>query len=581
MQLNQVQDQARHAERQHESCHLLQAFVDANWWLAWTSLPSIAIMAWLLAPQPLITAWWIWLGLMYAQSVHMLVVMAIFRRRPLHIDNARWRKRYLIETSVFAGLCWGSSATLLWAHISAAQHVVLLLYMAGVSAIAGVSNASLLEGAIAFLSCAWLPIIVQLVGDPGDIAPRVLLMCVLFVGVMYVAMWQGTNLHRKMVHMLMINQRLLAEVTQARQAAEIANAAKDQFLGAVSHDLRQPAYALALLLRTAAAAPLSTQVSELIDKARAAVSSMRGMLDALLDLTRVQSGSIPLQREPVAIAELFAAVQTLMVGYASARGIQLSFRALDLVLYTNRTAITRILGNLIENAIRYTDRGRILIAARRRGQHVLLQVWDTGIGIPDADRERIFETFVQIDNPQRDWRRGLGLGLTIVRHLATGLGHDLSVNSRLGRGTVIGVRVPTDSSAAVIAAAVGRHSAHGFTVLIIDDDSAVREAATLWLTSQGYRTLAASDVYAALSLPTIMQIDAAIVDYRLADVRNGAEQLADLCIALQRTVPALIVTGDTHGQHLQTLAKAGHRVLFKPLDPDDLQQALSKLLAQA
>ena len=567
-------------ELAEENRFLIQSFVDANWGLAWTSLPSIAVMAWLLAPTHATVAMWSWLALMYVQSAHMLLVTATFRRHLVNATNARWRRRYLFETMVFAGLCWGSSALFLWPEITLEQHVVLLLYMAGVCSIAGVCNASLLAAGAAFQVSAWLPIFAQLISDPSAIASRVLLMIVLFVGIMIVAMMQGAALHRKTVHMTIVNRRLLVEVSDARQIAEAANEGKDRFLAAVSHDLRQPAYALSLMLRTVANHPLPETVAVLVDKACGSLANMRGMLDALLDLTRLQTGAVTLRREAVLVRDVFATIHSTMAGYADARGLLLSFRDSTFVMDTDRTAIARIIGNLVENAIRYTERGRILVTARRRGMHVLLQVWDTGPGIAAQDHERIFDTFVQLDNPQRDWRRGLGLGLSIVRNLADTLGHELSVNSRPGHGTAIGVVVPRleydYQVAQVPAVEFSDETGH---VLVIEDDRDVREAVTLWLTGQGYTVSAAADVDEVLNLPSITNVRAAVIDYRLSGAHNGAQQLQLLRAALGRALPALVVTGDTQGSHIAELRAAGLQVLFKPLEPDALREALRRLLA--
>jgi hypothetical protein len=569
-------------EQQQESCYLMQAFVDANWSLAWTSLPSIAIMGWLLTPPTALPRLWAWLALMYVQSAHMMCAMATFRRHPVAPANNQWRHRYLILTGVFAGLCWGSSATFLWPSLSVDQHTVLLLFMAGVCAIAGVCNASLLSAGAPFQVCAWLPIIAQLLDDSAGISPRVLFMIVLFVVIMVVAMMQGAVMHRKMVRMTMDNRRLLVEVSQARHTAEAANAAKDRFLAAVSHDLRQPAYALSLLLRTASSHALPGTVAGLIDNARAALGNMRGMLDALLDLTRAQSGDIVVQREAVPLMEVFAAVRSTMAGYADARGLDLSFRATTLVVDTDSTAIARILSNLVENAIRHTERGRILVTARARGARVLVQVWDNGAGIAPAECERIFESFVQLNNPQRDWRRGLGLGLAIVRNLADSLGHELALHSRLGAGSVFSIALPRRAEGVQQQDRPRRMPAPGPArrVLVMEDDRDVSQALVQWLERQGYHIATASDADEALALPGFSALDAAVIDYRLADDRNGAGELERMRAALGRALPALIVSGDTHGPHLEILRAAGLPLMFKPLDPDTLVDALQRLLTE-
>jgi CheY-like chemotaxis protein len=249
-------------------------------------------------------------------------------------------------------------------------------------------------------------------------------------------------------------------------------------------------------------------------------------------------------------------------------------------VYTDPVLAGRILRNLVENAIRYTETGGVLIGARRRGEAVRVEVWDTGVGIRDDVKSKIFEEFFQIGNSERDRRKGLGLGLAIVQRLARLLEHPLQLHSRPGRGSVFTLDLPLVSPAVLAEAIVLQcnEPARG-SVLIIDDEAAVARATAALVDALGYDACAVESADQALQLvqrgcrPT-----AIIADYRLRDGENGIEAIRLLCRECSHRVPSLLITGDTAPDRLREAEAAGITTLHKPVRPAELERALADLV---
>lgn len=236
--------------------------------------------------------------------------------------------------------------------------------------------------------------------------------------------------------------RVLGREHAARAVAEQASAAKERFFASANHDLRQPLQALRLYVDLLVPKLAGSPHQRAIDAASEALRSAESLLHSLLDFARLDSGTVQLRPQEVALNELFARLAHEMAPQATAKGLELRLCRSGAVVRTDPLAIERILRNLLANAIRYTDRGGVVVGCRRRGGAAVVEVWDTGRGIPDEKIDYIWEEFFQIDNPARDRSHGLGLGLAIAMKLARALGHRLSVASRPGRGTVFRLTLP-------------------------------------------------------------------------------------------------------------------------------------------
>ena len=370
----------------------------------------------------------------------------------------------------------------------------------------------------------------------------------------------------------------------AREAAESANRAKSSFLAAASHDLRQPLHALGMFSQALSEHAHDADGKALVFRITTSVAALEALFSALLDVSKLDAGAIVAEPRDFALRPLLDRLTDEFLPEALERGLKLGVVCGDVVVRSDAVLLERILRNLVANALRYTDRGGIVIGCRRRGAGYALEVWDSGAGIPPNERARIFEEFYQVGNPARDRSRGLGLGLAIVRRLAELLGHAVEVDSREGRGSVFRVRVPAGDPAAV-AAPVAVDASHdvlvGRRILVIDDERDVRDATMRLLAQWGCDAVAAGDAASAsLAYPAREGPDAMIVDYRLAGGADGLAAIALLRAAFGAPVPAVLVSGESAPDELARIRASGLSLLHKPLPPARLRSVLAHVLAQ-
>ncbi len=372
-------------------------------------------------------------------------------------------------------------------------------------------------------------------------------------------------------------------LAKAKTEAERANLAKSKFLAAVSHDMRQPVQSLVLLLATlegeVAGQP---EAAKTIGMMKSAVSGINGLLSSTLDVSRLDAGVVAPVMEGIDVGAMVARLAGEYALLADGKG--LAFRSLRRSLWarSDPALVERILRNLIENALRYTVQGGILVGIRQRGERVRIDVVDTGIGIPADKQSEIFEEFYQVNNPGRDSRQGLGLGLAIVSRLSRLLGAELEVASRLGTGSRFSLLLPGDRDARP--AAEGR-SAPDFTqshdrILIVEDDDFLRECLQIMLERWGYQVLAAAQGEQALDIAARegWRFDAVIADHRLGFGLTGAATAKEIERQAGRPFPVVVLTGDTAMERIAEVHASGYAMLHKPVAPDDLRRTLDALL---
>ena len=390
-----------------------------------------------------------------------------------------------------------------------------------------------------------------------------------------------------------VDQQALAESLAAQKlVAEEASLAKTRFFAAASHDLRQPLHAIGLLaasLNDSAAAPV--QHAKTASNIANNVEALNQLFNQVLDLARLESGVTQVIRLHFRLSELFDRVGNQYWPQAAAKGLALRIAPTGAVIHDDPVLLERILSNLLSNAVRYTESGAIWMGYRRAGQRGggYIEVRDSGIGIPRAEQERIFEEFYQVANPQRDARQGHGLGLPTVKRLVEMLGGQLQLRSTPARGSVFRFPVRAgdplrivaglNDSAASGAAALGRH------VLCIDDEPAILEGIQSLLGRWGCVVRGVPDERHALqAIDEGFMPDAVLCDYQLANHRTGAQALGAVRDALRRRgrerVVTLLITGDMASVELEALALQGIPVLHKPVTPARLRRTLEMLWQQ-
>jgi signal transduction histidine kinase/CheY-like chemotaxis protein len=377
------------------------------------------------------------------------------------------------------------------------------------------------------------------------------------------------------------NFRMFRRIQETSRQLDLANQAKSRLLAAASHDLRQPMHALALYVDQLRGRMSVAERNTLTRRIEEAVGNLSELLDQLLDLSKLEAGAVQVAVQDFAARDLCAAVATQFAPLARSSGLELRVRAGEVWLHSDPVLVQRIVLNLVANALRYTERGGVLLACRRHGMRVRIEVHDTGCGIPDDRREDVFREFVRLDQGAHRRASGLGLGLAIVARLAELLGTRIELRSRVGRGSVFAFELPR---AAVGAAAAPRvvlppaAQLGGVLALVIDDDDEARAAMCGLLARWGCATLAADGSAAALATLGLATPGLIISDYRLGVGDDGLQAIAQLRARLAQPVPAVLVTADTAAATLRAAQVAGVPVLHKPVSPMKLRALLAQLL---
>ena len=377
-------------------------------------------------------------------------------------------------------------------------------------------------------------------------------------------------------------KRAAEALATATQAAEQASVAKSRFLAAASHDLRQPLQTIRLLQGLLANKSHDPEVQMLLKRLDATVGVMSGMLNTLLDINQLEAGVIHADVESFPLSELFDHLDTDFGYHMRAQGLEWRVVSSTCVVRSDPRLLEQILRNLLSNAVKFTTRGKVLLGRRRRGKMMRIEVWDTGPGIPEENRQAIFEEFHQINNPARERSKGLGLGLAIVERLANLLGHPIDVKSRPGHGSMFSVSVPIESSApAAFGSSPGKlalERAQGSaSILVIEDDPTIRELLEMLLRDAGHRPFGAADGVVALA--STERPDLIVADFNLPNGPNGVEVIAQLREKFQRAIPAIVITGDISTQTLRAIANLRSTHLDKPVETAELLRVVKNLLA--
>ncbi|HVI51722.1 MAG TPA: ATP-binding protein [Candidatus Sulfotelmatobacter sp.] len=367
---------------------------------------------------------------------------------------------------------------------------------------------------------------------------------------------------------------------QAIARADQANMAKSRFLASASHDLRQPVQSLMLFIALLETFSLDERARTVVRNLGNAVQALKSLLDGLLDISRLDAGVI----EPNLVSfDLRPMLTSLSEEYslsAARKGLSLGVASPALWLHSDPSLLERILRNLIENAIKYTDQGGVAIDCRVRDGMARLELRDTGIGIPEDQREMVFDEFHQLNNPERDRSKGLGLGLAIVRRLVKLLGVSLDMQSSLGKGTSFTLSVPVGKQPALEPANEDTPLGRRGLALVIEDDEAVLAGLTLLLEHWGWRVLSGAEPRDILHQLKPGEIpDLALSDYRLRDELTGIQALAEICDRLGTSIPTILLTGDTAPERMSEAVQSGFLMLHKPVTSDGLLRALRIVMA--
>lgn len=387
--------------------------------------------------------------------------------------------------------------------------------------------------------------------------------------------------------------RVKAALRTAKADAERANAEKSRFLSAASHDLRQPLQTLSLLHGLLVKTATEPPTRKLVDHLDETLVTMSDILDSLLDINQLEVGTVRARQVDLAIDDVLKHLGNEFSIPAAAGGLTLKVLGSHYRVHSDPRLLGQMLRNLLSNALKYTQRGGVLVGCRHAGQYVRIEVWDTGPGIPESDFGIIFEEFQQLGNPARERTKGQGLGLAIVQRLGVLLDHPVNVRSRTGKGSVFSVTVPLSEKeergeergqiGRIIRSSALQTTDHATTVLIVEDDMPVRNLLRMLLEGDGLKVVAARDGPEAIDFVRTGAIKPAVIitDLNLPNGINGLELISELRVVLQHSIPAIILTGDVAKTTMRAITDRGAVHLAKPVTADALLEVVHSLRAEA
>ncbi len=375
----------------------------------------------------------------------------------------------------------------------------------------------------------------------------------------------------------------------AKRQAELANVAKSRFLAAASHDLRQPLQTLSLLQGLLAKAVVGERAQQLVGRLDETLGAISGMLNTLLDINQIEAGTIHPKMVDFPVNDLLDLLGQEFAYHAQSQKLDLRVVRCGLSIHSDPRLLEQMIRNLMSNALKYTEHGKVLLGCRRREGALLIEIRDTGVGIPETELQAIFEEYHQLNNAARERSRGLGLGLSIARRLGVLLDHPISVRSRLGHGSVFTIEVKLSVGTPGFRPAHRRRDVEEEsgkiicppgTILVIEDDPELRALIEFLLKDEGHHTATAADGIAALELVTreMIRPDLILTDYNLPNGMNGLQLGAKLRSKLQREVPIVILTGDISTGTLRDIALQNCVQLNKPVKLKELIQTVQRLL---
>ena len=533
-----------------------------------------------------------------------LCISLWFKNARLSDEEAVRAARLSVWNGAYAGAAWGSASWLLLPARGLTQEGFLLVAMSMVM-IGGVGGQAVHRAVVIAFSASLTIVFSTGLLRFGDfphvsLALGYLPFCVILV--MYARNQEAAV--TAAIELSLQNEELLALRTQqehvarqaqadaeaAREQAERADRAKTTFIAAASHDLRQPMHALVQYVGHMQRICTDPVAHATLNKIEDSVAAMGDLLNAVLDFSKISMGSVEPQMEAFDIERLLASVDTQIRPLAEAKGLTFGVESDGGFVLSDEVLLERIVRNIAQNAVRYTECGSVTIRAVARGRIIRVLVSDSGIGIPTLEKQRIFEEYYQVDNQARDRRKGLGLGLAIVRELAEMLGVRIRLKTVAGRGStfVLDVRRADGPPSATPSASEPPliDYVKGALVVLIDDDPMARDGVMTTLKDFGCRVLAVASGIEALHALADAEFTPQVIvaDYRLEGGVTGLEAIA-MVVANQVALcgdsfrlPALLISGDTSPQELKRVSDAGHHMLHKPVSVELLHRELNSVL---
>jgi len=528
-----------------------------------------------------------WSSVLCACTLVHLFLRFYYKKSPDRDRNWRFWADWFTVVSFADGCTWGWATLYL---VDGATHVEALHYFVVLVAFAVASGAvsalgSYLPAFYVIFFPITIPFLVLNAWVGGTMGTMTAVLTVVYITTMAGLAKQTNQNFLESLRLRFEKDKLAEKLRLEKERAEEASLAKSRFLASASHDLRQPIHALGMFLGALSQHDMNREMRRLVGHMEGSITAMDSLFGSLLDISRLDAGVVQSRPQIIRIDPLLERICRDYAGEAAQKDIALTYCRSSAAILTDPILFERVMRNIISNAIRYTDEGRVLVGARRKGNRLKVQVWDSGRGIPQDQQERIFEEFYQLDNKERDRTKGLGLGLAIVKRLTVILDCPFELRSTYRKGTMFGLSVPLgraepsseplfDLSQGVLRRGM---------ILVIDDEATIREAMRSLLTGWGHDVILAGSCEEMLTQLEECPVrpDLIICDYRLRAGENGIEVIRRLQSEYNEDIPAVLITGDTAPDRLSEAKASGFLLLHKPVANAKLRATISRLMSTA
>jgi len=546
--------------------------------IAWPDVSGLRILCWCT-------------GVLLVQAGVQWLTFAYRRAANAQTEPRLWGMR-LANAAFIAGLVWGSAAFVMVGPNQSLTLALISACLASRATISIMTHAYFPPALHSFAVPVFGLLAVRYVSEGGYRNAALGVLWIAVLGYVLLFVERQARAVAAQIRLRVENEQLVDELKhqntaaeQARLHAEEASRSKSRFFAAANHDLRQPLHSLGLFATALRNGSAGRSGIKLVDQILLCTESLEQLFDNLLDISRLDAGQVQVKRESVPVDQVLDRLRSTFSVPAQEKGLRLRVRHSKAVVLTDSTLLFRMLSNFVSNAIRYTNQGGVIVACRKRGRKILIEVWDSGLGIPAEQHERIFEEFYQLNNPERDRTRGLGLGLATVRRIATLLEHPLKITSIPGRGSRFSIEVPlADAQTAPSPSATIEQKVpnllRGKLIVVVDDEASVRLGMQSLLESWGCRCVTAMDAGEALGNLGEDVPDFIIADLRLRGDDTGIEAIRVLRAQLGESLPAVLISGDTATEQLRKVSAAGLTIMHKPLKAVRLRALLNHEFAR-
>jgi signal transduction histidine kinase/CheY-like chemotaxis protein len=521
----------------------------------------------------------LWFGFTVVVAIWQLVLWRLYwRAKPADSDWRIWAG-WFCAASFVEGCRWGLGELWLAAPGNMDQELWVLLVACSASASSVSSLGSYTPAFYLLLAPATVPIAIwsAFQGDAQHWAIAVL--DIVFATAVSLL---GAEQSRSLAEALRLrfeNLDLAEDLRVQKDRAEVASAAKTSFMAAASHDLRQPLHAIGMFLGALDSRRMDAGARVLTRQIAESVGAMNGLFDALLDVSQLDAGVVRARPTAFPIQPLLERICREQAPELDAKGLAIALHPCSLSVEADGVLLEQIIRNVVSNAVRYTEQGRVVVGCRR-GERLSIEIWDTGPGIPEEHQARVFEEFFQVGNPERDRAKGLGLGLAITKRMANLIACPIQLISTPGKGVRFTISVPIASNAAAAElqrTATIAPTARGL-IAVVDDEVAIQQAMRSLLGEWGYDVVAAGSGAALIEGLRGHQPRLLICDWRLRDRETAMTVIARVRARFGEDLPILLITGDTAPEQIREAHATGLLLLHKPVQGGKLRAAIGNLL---